>query len=139
LPAARGAAGRCGRVVAHPGPWLPGGGRFLTLHGRIDDCVRTRENRLVNLAAVATAIREIPGVTDAVVVPLERRAGARSGAVVQCAPDLARTVLRTPLADVLPPWSWPRVVEMVRALPRLSNGKTDRRACITLLSGRDTG
>ena len=112
---------------------------YLTLHGRIDDCVRTRENRLVNLALVATAIREVPGVTDVAVVPLDSHAGATFGAVVQCAPNLDQTVLRTTLADVLPPWSWPRVVEMVRALPRLPNGKTDRRACITLLSGRDTG
>ena len=108
----------------------------LTLRGRVDDCIRTRENRLVNLTAVATAILEIPGVTDVAVVPLDSHAGATFGAVVQCGPSLALTAVRTSLADVLPPSSWPRVVETVRALPRLSNGKADRRACITRLSGR---
>jgi long-chain acyl-CoA synthetase len=111
----------------------------LTLHGRIDDCIRTRENRLVNLAAVATTIRAVPGVTDVVVVPLESHAGATLGAVVQAGPEVAMTTLRASLADVLPPWSWPRAIELVRALPRLSNGKADRRACIALLGGGSAG
>jgi acyl-CoA synthetase (AMP-forming)/AMP-acid ligase II len=110
----------------------------LTLAGRIDDCIRTRENRLVNLSAVATVIRGIRGVTDAVVVPLGRPTGATFGAVVQCEPDLAITTVRTSVADALPPWSWPRAVELVRSLPRLPNGKADRRACIGLLEGTST-
>ena len=61
---------------------------YLTLAGRMDDAIRTRENRLVNLSQVATALREIPGVTDAVVVPLDSAAGVTFGAVVQCGPEL---------------------------------------------------
>jgi acyl-coenzyme A synthetase/AMP-(fatty) acid ligase len=112
----------------------PGG--YLTLHGRVDDCIRTRENRLVNLAAVAAAIRELHGVTDVVVLPLDGPAGATFGAVVQCAASVEVGELRTHVAGVLPPWSWPRVVEVVRSLPRLSNGKTDRQACMALLHDR---
>jgi acyl-CoA synthetase (AMP-forming)/AMP-acid ligase II len=44
-------------------------------------------------------------------------------------------MLRAKIADTLPPWSWPRVLEVVPALPRLPNGKPDRRACVTLLTG----
>ena len=67
----------------------------LTLAGRLDDCIRTRENRLVNLAAVAAVIRGIRGVTDAAVVPLVGPAGSTFGAVVQCDPDLAITTVQT--------------------------------------------
>jgi acyl-coenzyme A synthetase/AMP-(fatty) acid ligase len=107
----------------------------LTLAGRIDDCIRTRENRLVSLAAVATVIRGIQGVTDAVVVPVGGPAGSTFGAVVQCEPDLALTTVRASVADTLPPWSWPRAVKLVRSLPRLANGRPDRRACAAMLGG----
>jgi acyl-coenzyme A synthetase/AMP-(fatty) acid ligase len=107
----------------------------LRLRGRLDDCIRTRENRLVNLALVATSLRALPGVADATVVPLEGLVGSSFGAVVECEPGITAETLRTKLAETLPPWSWPRTVEVVRSLPRLANGKTDRRACIALLGG----
>lgn len=107
----------------------------LRLHGRVDDCIRTRENRLVNLALVATSLRALPGVADAAVIPLEGLAGPSFGAVVEGEPGITVETLRTKLAETLPPWSWPRTVEVVRSLPRLANGKTDRRACIALLGG----
>ena len=109
---------------------------YLTLHGRIDDCIRTRENRLVNLAAVATAIRELHGVTDVAVLPVDGPVGPTFGAVVQCGASLELEQLRTHVASALPPWSWPRVIELVRSLPRLPNGKADRQACRALLSDR---
>ncbi len=111
-------------------------GGQLTLAGRMDDCIRTRENRLVNLATIAAALRGIPGVADALVVPLGGRAGVSFGAVLQCEPDLTVATVRARAADSLPPWSWPRTLELVRALPRLPNGKADRQACIALLESR---
>lgn len=110
----------------------------LTLAGRIDDCIRTRDNRLVNLAAVAAVMRGIAGVSDAVVVLIDGPSGATVGAVVQCGPSVTLTAVRTGVADALPPWSWPRALELVRALLRLANGKVDRRACIALLDGRSS-
>jgi acyl-coenzyme A synthetase/AMP-(fatty) acid ligase len=110
-------------------------GGSLTLAGRMDDAIRTRENRLVNLSQVATALREIRGVTDAVVVPLDTAAGVTFGAVVQCGPDLTLAEVRRGMADALPSWSWPRRLRVVPALPRLPNGRADRRGCITLLGG----
>jgi len=106
---------------------------YLTLAGRMDDAIRTRENRLVNLSQVATALREIPGVTDAVVVPLDSAAGVTFGAVVQCGPELTLADVRRGVADALPSWSWPRSLRLVPALPRLQNGRADRRGCIALL------
>jgi acyl-CoA synthetase (AMP-forming)/AMP-acid ligase II len=99
----------------------------------MDDAIRTRENRLVNLSQVATALREIPGVTDAVVVPLDGVAGVTFGAVVQCGPELTLADVRRGVADALPSWSWPRSLRLVPALPRLQNGRADRRGCIALL------
>src|SRR5262249_37842134 len=44
---------------------------YLVLAGRADDAIRTRENRVVNLMHVASSLRDIDGVTDAVVVAIE--------------------------------------------------------------------
>jgi acyl-CoA synthetase (AMP-forming)/AMP-acid ligase II len=111
---------------------------YLSLAGRMDDAIRTRENRLVHLAAVAAAVREVPGVIDAVVVPLSGPAGATFGAVVQCGPELTPALVRRGVADTLPSWSWPRALRLVPFLPRLPNGRADRRACIALLGGTST-
>jgi O-succinylbenzoic acid--CoA ligase len=107
----------------------------LALAGRLDDAIRTRDNRVVNLTYVAASLRGIEGVTDALVIPLDSPTGRTFGAVIECEPGLTIGALRAMLADRLPPWSWPRTLELVPALPRLPNGKPDRRACATLLGG----
>ena len=107
----------------------------LALAGRLDDAIRTRDSRVVNLAYVAASLRGVEGVTDALVVPLDSATGRTFGAVIECEPGLTMGALRAKLADTLPPWSWPRTLELVPALPRLPNGKPDRRACATLLGG----
>jgi len=105
----------------------------LALAGRLDDAIRTRENRMVNLAYVAAHLRELPGVLAAAVVPLDTPAGRSFGAVVECEPGTTVLALREKLAQALPPWSWPRTIEIVATLPRLPNGKADREACTRLL------
>jgi long-chain acyl-CoA synthetase len=107
----------------------------LTLAGRLDDCIRTREGRLVNLALVAARLRELPGVTGAVAVPLAGATGPSFGAVVECEPSVTAQALRTGLGDMLPPWLRPRILETVRSLPRLASGRPDRRMCVALLGG----
>ena len=66
---------------------------------------------------------------DAVVVAIDTPSGRSLGAVVECDEGLTVAQLRRKLADMLPPWSWPRSLELVPALPRLPNGKADRQAC----------
>ena len=102
---------------------------YLVLAGRLDDAIRTRENRVVNLAHVAARLRGIAGVVDAVVVAIDTPSGRSFGAVVECDGELTVAQLRRTLADMLPPWSWPRALELVPAVPRLPNGKPDRQAC----------
>lgn len=105
---------------------------YLTLAGRMDDCIRVRDGRLVNLARVTQHLRDVDDVTDAVTLPIATDTGLTFGAVVEgtVAPDR----LREQLASGLPSWSWPRDLLVLPALPRLPNGKVDRDACGRLLS-----
>ncbi len=105
---------------------------YLTLAGRMDDCVRVHGGRLVNLALVSSRLRDADGVTDAIALPVEGTSGITCAAIVEGAPSL--DAVRRHLAAELPPWSWPRVLFSLPALPRLPNGKLDRRACATLIA-----
>jgi O-succinylbenzoic acid--CoA ligase len=107
----------------------------LAILGRLDDFVRTGTGHVVNPADVAAALEAYPGVADAAVVPIETAAGPVLGALVEAAAPLATGELRGHLARSLPPSARPRVVEVVAALPRLPSGRTDRRACIDMLTG----
>ena len=107
---------------------------YLVLAGRMDDAIRTRENRVVNLTHVAARLSGIAGVVDAVVLAIDTPSGRSFGAVVECDEGLTVAQLRRKLADMLPPWSWPRALELVPALPRLPNGKPDRQACAQRLT-----
>jgi acyl-CoA synthetase (AMP-forming)/AMP-acid ligase II len=111
---------------------------YLVLAGRIDDAIRTRDNRVVNLAHVAASFGHLPGVREVVVMPIDGPGGRSFGAVVECDGLETAATLRAGLASVLPPWSWPRVIEQVAVLPRLPNGKPDRNACARLLAERTT-
>jgi len=108
---------------------------YLAIAGRLDDCVRTGSGYLVNAADVAAALEAYPGVSDAAVVPLETPAGPVLGALVESAQPLGAADLRSHLSRRLPPWAQSRLVEITPALPRLSSGRTDRRACIAILQG----
>jgi acyl-coenzyme A synthetase/AMP-(fatty) acid ligase len=108
---------------------------YLVLQGRLDDAIRTRDNRTINLGHVAASLRGIDGVTDATVVAIDTAIGRSFGAVVEGAAGCTIAGIKSRLGDVLPPWSWPRALVVVAALPRLPNGKPDRQACAKLLTG----
>jgi acyl-CoA synthetase (AMP-forming)/AMP-acid ligase II len=105
----------------------------LTLAGRLDDCIRTREGRLVNLALVTSGLLELGGVRSAVALKLDGLSGPSFGAVVECDASISLATLRARISDALPPWWWPRKLVLVAALPRLPNGKPDRQACLAAL------
>jgi O-succinylbenzoic acid--CoA ligase len=105
----------------------------LALAGRIDDCIRTRDGRLVNLAAIADLLRELRSVRGIAVVPLAGEMGSSFGAVVECTSATAASTLRGEMSDALPAWARPRKVIVVPALPKLPNGKPDRNACRAIL------
>lgn len=105
----------------------------LRLSGRLDDCIRTGAGYLVNPVEVSSALEEHPGVSEAVVVPLETSPGPVLAALVEGRPGLAADELRRLTHRLLPPWAQPRVVHVTAALPRLLDGRPDRLACIAAL------
>lgn len=111
---------------------------YLVLAGRTDEAVRTRDNRTLNLAHVAASMQALDGVGDVVVVRIDTAAGTSFGAVVEGDAGLTLEALRSRIREALPPWSWPRAIELVSALPRLPNGKADRQACARRLAAGTT-
>lgn len=111
---------------------IDGDGR-LVIAGRLDDCVRTATGHLVNTTVVAAALEDFPGLAEAVVVPVGRPGEPTLAALVEAEMPLDMDGVRQHLAARLPAVSMPKLIERVRALPRLSSGKPDRRACIAWL------
>jgi long-chain acyl-CoA synthetase len=111
-------------------------GDRLVLAGRRDDCVRTAAGHLVSASSIADALDGHPGVIDTAVVPIDVGGAVAFGVLAECGPSVGEADLRGRLARALPPWSQPRVVATIAALPRLDNGRVDRRACIAMLEAR---
>ena len=105
----------------------------LRLAGRVDDRIRTREGRIVDLAFVADRLRAAEGVRDAVVVSLDGSAGPSFGAVLECETHVTVHRLLEELSASLPAWARPRIMKVVDSLPRLSNGRADRSSCRAVL------
>jgi long-chain acyl-CoA synthetase len=110
----------------------------LTLTGRVDECIRTRDGRLVDLAAVSAMLRHVRGVRQVAVLPLPGASGPSFGAVIECSPSLPMPRLRVAMTDALPAWARPRKLVVVPVLPRLPNGKPDREACLAALGAGGT-
>jgi long-chain acyl-CoA synthetase len=105
----------------------------LTVSGRLDDTFRTSSGHLVSSDSVAAVLEGYPGVAEAAVVSLAGAKGPELALLVESFGDLSVAELRRHLARALPAWSQPRVIELAPALPRLANGRIDRRACIEIL------
>ena len=116
-------------------------GGMLFFEGRMDFQVKVRGHR-IELGDVESHVREVPGVIDAVVLPVERRGACESLAafVVMREPVAndgsfaAAQVLREDLAKRIPDYMIPRKVEFVESFPLTTNGKADRRALAARLS-----
>lgn len=107
----------------------------LAIVGRIDSAFKTRGGYLVEPEAIAGALRALPGVTDAAVLPVATATGIVAAALVETA-TLREADVRTQLQAALPSWSQPRLLHVVPVLPRLATGKIDRSACSAILSDR---
>ncbi|WP_414662750.1 class I adenylate-forming enzyme family protein [Horticoccus sp. 23ND18S-11] len=95
----------------------------LVLLGRSGRFVKIAGRRL-NLAEVERALRAVPGVRDAFVVPHSARVDALAAAV---ATDLAADALRTALQERLAPWKIPKRIVTFATFPVTPRGKTDTR------------
>jgi amino acid adenylation domain-containing protein len=101
-----------------------GGIEFL---GRLDQQIKLRGFR-IELGEIETVLSQQPGVEDAAVVVREDLPGGR-GLVAYVAPaDRSAAELRSSLKSRLPEYMVPPVFVALDALPRMPNGKVDRRA-----------
>lgn len=113
---------------------------LLFFEGRMDFQVKVRGYR-IELGDVESHVREIPGVVDAVVLPVERRGVCESLAafVVMREPVnghefAAAQSLRETLSKKLPDYMLPRKVEFLETFPMTPNGKADRKALAARLA-----
>lgn len=93
----------------------------LVLLGRAGRFVKIAGRRL-NLAEVERALKGVPGVRDAYVVPHRERADALAAAV---ATELSGEALRTALRERLAAWKIPKKLVTLAAFPVTVRGKTD--------------
>ncbi|MEJ3750068.1 MFS transporter [Actinomycetes bacterium KLBMP 9797] len=99
---------------------------LVEILGRVDDQVKIRGFR-VELNEVASALRAVDGVAEAVVLPVGEAHTRRLAAWITPAtadPALVRAVLR----DRLPDYMVPSALVVLDALPLTANGKVDRAA-----------
>lgn len=106
------------------GEWVLTGrvGRFEKIAGR-----------RINIAEVEHAIRQIPGVRDALVAPHPERADALAAVV---AGEVSADALRDGLRERLASWKIPRKWVVVPEFPVTARGKADTRRLQALLSGQ---
>src|SRR6185369_7916162 len=97
--------------------------------GRLDHQVKIRGFR-IELGEIETALRQLPGVRDAVVVARQDRNDSRLVAYVvgDIAGDTAPDALRKSLREQLPEHMVPAAFVTLDALPFTSTGKVDRKA-----------
>ncbi len=112
----------------------------LEHHGRAGALVKIRGLR-IDLAEVERALTELPGVTDAAVVAVERESAEEEPElnaylVATAGLPLSRSELRRALAERLPQPMVPARFRRLDRLPMTANGKLDRNA-LAASPGRD--
>ncbi|MCC5579058.1 amino acid adenylation domain-containing protein, partial [Microtetraspora sp. AC03309] len=140
-------------VTRDDGRWYRSGDRarvtsegFVEFLGRIDDQVKIRGYR-VEPGEVAAVCRALPGVAEAVVLPVGEGTGRRLAAwLVPTAPGVGvgagvPTVddVRAALRDALPDYMVPSVITLLDAFPLNANGKVDRTRLAAELGAVSTG
>jgi amino acid adenylation domain-containing protein len=125
VPDPAGGTGRCYRTGDLVRVRPDGTVDFL---GRVDDQVKVRGHR-IELGEVVAALRAVPGVADAVVLP-DGEAHERRlvGWLVPAADALDVATVRAALRDSLPDYMVPVAFTVLDRLPLNRNGKVDRAA-----------
>ncbi|CZF84613.1 non-ribosomal peptide synthetase [Grimontia marina] len=106
--------------------WLPDG--HLEYLGRNDQQVKIRGHR-IELGEIASVLSDLDGVSQAVVIDIEREQGkALVGYVVASATEIDVELLRRALSSQLPDYMVPSVLMCIDEVPLTINGKLDRQA-----------
>ncbi|MGW1541293.1 non-ribosomal peptide synthetase/MFS transporter [Streptomyces sp. NPDC002309] len=102
---------------------------WVEFRGRVDDQVKVRGYR-VEPGDVADAVRQLPGVAEAVVLPVGE--GQRQGLAAWLVPEPGSRLdvrqVRTGLRDRLPEYMVPGSLVVLDRMPLTPNGKVDRKA-----------
>ncbi|MFH2075919.1 MAG: fatty acid--CoA ligase family protein [Pseudomonadota bacterium] len=109
-----------------------GGNRFRVL-GRVDHIVKVAGKR-VDLEEVREKIRRIAGVTDAHITAVPLKGARQVEIVALVASDRPAREVRAAVRSMEDPYSRPRRIRIVRAIPVLPNGKIDRQRVEQLLT-----
>lgn len=108
-----------------------GEGDFI-LRGRADDIVKIGGKR-VDLNAVQTKLKQIPGVRDAVVISLPTGKGRQNEPAALVVTKLDVLQVRRHIAAVSEAYAVPRRIAVVKEIPMTSMGKYDRTAIERIL------
>ncbi len=117
------------------GRWLADG--MIEHLGRVDHMVKISGNR-VDLGEIEVALRSLPGVSDAGVVTREDQSGDARLVAFVCSTDrmISSAAIRSELARKLPGYMVPDAVVGMESLPRLPNGKLDRKSLPLQIPGQ---
>ena len=105
----------------------------LLHRGRLDTQLKLRGYR-VELSEIEQCLRNLPGVMDAVVVPLTGSDGEVELRAMYTGLAQEEDAARDALSAVLPTYMVPRSLVLAAELPLNANGKIDRRAVAAQLS-----
>ena len=114
------------------GKWEEDG--TITLLGRSDSQIKTRGYR-IELGDIDAAFASHPAVDSVCTVAYPSPEFGNVRIKVYFAaddPDLDRSVLQAHVSTVLPKYMIPQKIQRLDSLPRLPNGKIDRKACAQL-------
>ena len=109
-------------------------GRF-TLRGRADSIVKIGGKR-VDMAAVQAALKQIPGVRDAMVLSVPVGGTRQNELAAVVATDLSATSLRRELTHRVENYAIPKRIAVVEAVPITPTGKYDRGRIEKIIIGK---
>jgi len=107
-------------------------GGFM-LKGRADGIVKVGGRR-VDLEGVQACLKDIPGITDALVLSLPAGRGRENEVVALVAGNVDAARIRSALAERVEPYALPRRIVAVDKIPMSAAGKYDRRAAALLFA-----
>lgn len=111
-------------------------GGVVAVTGRADNVIISGGVN-ISLDRVERAVREVPGLADAVVVPVDDERWGQASVIVAAVPEPDAAGLldaaRAAVASALGAPARPRALVPVPDIPRLASGKPDRRALAALV------
>jgi acyl-coenzyme A synthetase/AMP-(fatty) acid ligase len=105
----------------------------FVLKGRADGIVKVGGKR-VDLEGVQTCLKELPDITDALVLSLPAGRGRENEIVALVEGDVETAQIRLALAERVEPYALPRRIVAVEKIPMSAAGKYDRRAAALLFA-----